>query len=85
MGLKYGRYKSFLTETFAICEDENIKVSNQNYEIIDVSELFNGDGSKKSDEAVLRYFGTSLKNVVPMLKRTILRRLERLRKQKEAS
>lgn len=85
MGLRYGRYQSFLTETFAICEEENIKVSNQNYEIIDVRELFNTDGSKKSDEVVLRYFGTSLKNVVPMLKRTILRRLERLKKQREAS
>jgi len=85
MGLKYGRYQSFLTETFAICEEEDIKVSNQNYEIIDVRDLFNSDGSQKDKETVLKYFGTSLKNVVPMLKRTILRRIERLKKQKEAS
>ena len=85
MGLKYGRYQSFLTETFAICEDEDIKVSNQNYEIIDVKDLFNLDGSARNDETILKYFGTSLKNVVPMLKRTIQRRIERLKKQKEAS
>jgi hypothetical protein len=77
MGLKYGRYQSYLTETFAICEDEEVKVSNQTYEILDLSDLFNEDGSVKGKDVILKYFGTSLKNVVPMLRRTIARRRER--------
>tara|TARA_B100000029_G_scaffold132792_1_gene126761 strand:+ start:772 stop:1605 length:834 start_codon:yes stop_codon:yes gene_type:complete len=82
MGLKFGRYQSYLTETFAICAEEDIKVSNQAYEIIDISELYESDGVPKKTEDILHYFGTSLKNVVPMLKRTIARRLERLKKAK---
>ena len=82
MGLKFGRYQSYLTETFAICAEEDIKVSNQAYEIIDISELYESDGVPKKTEHILHYFGTSLKNVVPMLKRTIARRLERLKKAK---
>ena len=82
MGLKYGRYQSYLTETFAICAEEDIKVSNQAYEIIDISELYESDGVPKNTDDIIKYFGTSLKNVVPMLKRTIIRRLERLKKAK---
>lgn len=82
MGLKYGRYQSYLTETFAICEDAEIKVSNQTYEMLDLSDLFEKDGSVKGKDIILKYFGTSLKNVVPMLRRTIARRRERLKASK---
>lgn len=83
MGLKYGRYQSYLTETFAICAEEDIKVSNQAYEIIDISELYESDGVPKENKCIIKYFGTSLKNVVPMLKRTIVRRIERLKNTKK--